>query len=116
MSNFVRHAVLNTPRLTMSCCPSYQEIEIGKSLHLWCDITGFQRADIHWLHNGTSLADGYQDVKITGGAGEHSAVKMASVLPSNGGTYTCHVVSDIGSSYMNFTVQIIGENQSYNTD
>lgn len=109
MSNLVHYAVPNTPGLTMSCCPHYQEIEIGKSLHLWCDITGLPHANIHWFHNDTSLADEHQNVKKTADARMHSAVQIDTVLPSNGGTYTCRVVSDIGSFNINFTVQTVGE-------
>lgn len=111
MSNFVHHAVMN-------CSPPYHEIEVGNSLHLWCDSSGVPHANIHWLHNGTLLADEYQGVKITGpgDAGKHSAVKVANVSHSNGGTYTFRVVSDTGSTDKNFTVRIISEFQLYNTD
>ena len=110
MSNFVHHAV------SMSSCPRYQEIEVGNSLHLWCDSTGYPDANIQWLHNGTILVDGHQGVKITGDAREHSEVQVASVLHTNDGTYTCRVVSDSGSADTNFTVRIIGKLQSCNTD
>ena len=97
--------------LIMSCSASHHEIELGNSLHLWCNASGAQTKSIHWqwLHNGTQLINGDGGVKISEDSIGQTEIQVTHTTHDSGGIYTCSITSEQSSNDTSFTVQIIGE-------
>ncbi|XP_051920662.1 neural cell adhesion molecule 1 isoform X1 [Hippocampus zosterae] len=85
--------VFETPEVSLSV--EQQNVSVGESVAVACNVSGLPQPDLHWINkrNGQTLDSPSGRIRVEGGI-----LMIDSVVPSDGGLYSCMAVGSIGNA------------------